>query len=78
MTTGCPKKTPHFGFCLISLIRNMLEAWYIFHLKGGIHRSAWSAKIYLYDTRELRYKQNNIGYHLSKILNIEQSKCLEN
>ena len=47
--------------------KNMLEGWYIFHLKGEIHSSVWSTKTFLYDFRELRYKQNNMGYQLSRI-----------
>ena len=69
--TGCLKKNAPLWSLLISLVRNMLEGWYIFHFKGGIHRSVWSTKTFLYDIRELRYKQNNMGYHISKILNIE-------
>ena len=71
MVQGVPKKPAHFGFCLISLVRNMLEGCYMFYFKGGIHRSVWITKTFLYDIRELRYKQNNMGYHISKNLNIE-------
>ena len=65
--TGCLKKTAPLQFCLISLVRNILEGWYIFHFKGGIHRSIWSTKTFLYDIREPRYKLNNIGYHIPNI-----------
>ena len=37
------------------------------HLKGGIHSFVWSTKSFLYKIRELRYKQNNIGYQILKI-----------
>ena len=59
------------SFCLISLATNMLEGWEIFHLKGGIHRSFWIVRLFLYDIRELRYKQNKI----SQLFNI--AKCVE-
>ena len=71
-STGCPKKRP-LWFCLISLVRNILESWSIFHLKSGIHRSIWSTWTFLYNIRELRCKRNNKEYHTSKFLNIEQS-----
>ena len=60
------KKNAPLCFCLISLVTNMLEGWYIFHLKGWIHRSVWSTKTFLYDIRELRYKQNNMVYQIPK------------
>ena len=70
--TGCLKKIPHFCFYLISLIIN------IFHLKGGmLHRSVWNTKTFSYIIRKLRYKQNNMGYRLLKILNIIQSRVLK-
>ena len=50
------------GFCLISLAISMLEGWNMIHLKGGIHSSVWSTKTFLYNIREPRYKQNNMGY----------------
>ena len=57
------------SFCLISPATNMLEGYDIFLLKGGIHSFIWSTKTFLYDMRELRYKQNKIGYHISRISN---------
>ena len=30
--------------------------------------SVWSTKTFLYDIRELRYQQNNMGYQISRIL----------
>ena len=54
-------------FCLISLATKMLEGWDIYHLKGGIHSFAWSTKTFLYDIRELRYKQNKMVYPISRI-----------
>ena len=75
--TGCLKKNAPLWFCLISLVRNILEGWSIFHLKGGIHRSIWSTKTFLYDIVELRYKRNNMEYQISKFLNIEQSSVLK-
>ena len=64
------------SFCLISLATNMLEGWDIIHLKGEIHSSVWSAKIFLYDIREPRYKQIKMGYQISKISDIGQSNIL--
>ena len=64
-------------FCLISLAANMLEGWEIIHWKGGIDSFVWSTNTFLYDIWEPRYKQNKIGYHISKCLNIGQYKCLE-
>ena len=46
----------------ISTTIKMLEGWNIFYLKGGIHGSVLSTKTFLYDIRELRYKQIKIGY----------------
>ena len=40
----------------VSLDPNMLEGWYIFHLKGRIHSSVLSTKTSLYDIREPSYK----------------------
>ena len=60
-----------------SLATNMLEGWDIIHWKGGIHSFVWSTKTFLCDIWEPRYKQNSIGYQISKCLNIGQSKCLE-
>ena len=71
------KKNALLWFCLICLVRNILEAWSIFHLKGGIYRSIWSTKTFLYDIREPRYKRNNMEYHISKFLNIKQSCVLK-
>ena len=61
------------SFCLISLAANMLEGWDIIHWKGGIHSFVWSTKTFLCDIWEPRYKQNKIGYQISKCLNIGQS-----
>ena len=70
------KKLCHL-FCLISLYTNMLEGWDIFHMKGGILRFIWSTKTFLYDIRELRYKQNNMGYKKPRDWNDKQSNFLE-
>ena len=61
------------SFCLISLATNMLEGWDIINLKGGIHSFVLSTKTFLYDIRELRYKQIKMEYEISKCLNIEKS-----
>ena len=58
------------GFCLISLATNMLESLHIIHWKGGIHSFVWSTKTFLYNIREPRYKQIEMGYQISKCLNI--------
>ena len=44
----------------------MLKGCDIFHMKGGIRSFIRSTKTFLYDIRELRYKQNNLGYQKSK------------
>ena len=75
--TGCPKKNAPLWFCLIFLVRKILEGWYIFHFKGGIDRSIWNTKTFLYGIREPRHNQNNMEYHISKFLNIEQSSVLK-
>ena len=69
---GEPKKF-HCSFRFISFATNMLEGWDIFYLKGGIQSSIWSRNTFLYVIRELRYKQNNIGYQISRIWNKDQS-----
>ena len=38
----------------------MLEGWNIIRLKGGMHSSVCNTKTFLYDIRELRYKQIKI------------------
>ena len=65
------------SFCSPSLARNMLEDWKIIHLKGEIHSSVWSTKTFLYDIRELRYKQNNMRYQISRIINNDQSDIVK-
>ena len=64
LTTGCFKKNFTLGISIISPAINMLEGWDILHLKGGIHSSVWSTKIFLYNIREPRYNQNKIGYKI--------------
>ena len=51
------KKKMRRSFCSISVATNMLEGWDIFHLNGGIHRSMWSTKTFLYDIWGPRYKE---------------------
>ena len=75
--TGCFKKNFTLSFSLISLSIDMLEGWYISHLKGGIHSSVWSTKTFLYNIREPRYKQNDMGYKMSRIWYNQQSDYLE-
>ena len=43
------------------------SARYTFNLIGGIHSSVWSAITFLCPIRNPRYKQNNMGYHISRI-----------
>ena len=71
------QKKMRLSFCIISLVTNMLEGRDIIHWKGGIHSFVWSTKTFLYDIWEPRYKQNKIGYQISKCLNIGQSQCLK-
>ena len=67
----------HRSFCVIYLATNVPEGSDIIHLKGEIHSSIWSPKTFLYDIRELRYKQNNMGYQMSGILNNDQSNIVK-
>ena len=62
----------HRSFCIFFLAKNMPEDSDIIHLKGEIHSSVWSTKTFLYDIREPRYKENNMGYQISRILNNDQ------
>ena len=55
----------------------MLEGLDIFHMKGGILRFIWSTKTFLYDIREPRYKQNNLGYQKSRDENNKQFNVME-
>ena len=67
---GGAKKTSlnlRHNFCIIHLATKMLEGWDISHLKGRIHSFVWSTKSFLYNIRELRYEQNNMGYQILKI-----------
>ena len=75
--TGCPKKNASKIVWIISPTTNMLEGWDIFNLKGGIHCSVWSTKTFLYNIREPRYEQNNMGYQISMIWNDKQSNILK-
>ena len=65
------------SFYLTSLAANMLEDWDIILVKGGIHSSVWSTQTFLYDIREPKYKQINIGYQIFKIVDIRQSSVLK-
>ena len=69
---GVQKKMSR-SFCLISPLTNLLEGWDIIHWKGGIQSFVWSTKTFLYDIWEPRYKQIEMGYQISKCLNIAQS-----
>ena len=69
---GVQKKMSR-SFCLKSLDTNILESRAIIHWKGGIHSLVCSTKTLLYDIREPRYKQIEMGYQISKCLNIGQS-----
>ena len=53
-------------FCLISTATNMPEGWDIFHVKGGIRSSIWSAKTFLHDIRdEVIAKQYRVSDFMS-------------
>ena len=71
------KKNFTHGISIISLVINMLEDWGISHLKGGINSYVWNTKIFLYDIREQRYKQNNLSYQIWRIWINEQSYSLQ-
>ena len=62
--TGCLKKKN----ALFLWLKNLLEVWDTFHLKGGIHSSVLSTKTFLSNIRKLRYKQIKLGYQISKII----------
>ena len=78
-TTGFSKNPHHkvlLGFSSIVLASNMLEGWYIFHSKGGIHSCVWSTKPFLYDIKEPRYKQIKMRRQI-KINSIGQTSVLK-
>ena len=70
------KNSPNLrhSFGLIPLAPNMLDGWDIILVKGEIHSSVGSTKTFLYNIRELRYEQNNIGHQISRI---DQSHILK-
>ena len=51
----------------------MLEGWDLIDWKSGIHSFVLSTKAFLYDIQELRYKQIEMEYQISKCFNIEKS-----
>ena len=55
------------SFCLISSATNRVKGWYTFYLKGVNHSALWSTKTFVHDAGKARYKQNNMGYQISKI-----------
>ena len=70
---GVPKKTHHkvlCSFCLITPATISLESWDISQMKGDIHRFIFSTISFLSDIGELRYRQNNTGYQVIKIVKI--------
>ena len=73
--TGCPKKHSYKIVWLMSPATNML--WDISYLKGGTCSSVWSTKTFIYDIREPRYKQNNMGYQILRNWIDEQSNFLK-
>ena len=62
------RKKMRRSFCLIPQNLNILEDWDMIHLKGDIHRYVLSTSSFLCDIREPRYRQNNIGYQIIKIV----------
>ena len=74
---GQIKTKMHSSFRVMFLATNMPEVWNIIHFKGKIHSSVWSTKTFLYDIRELRYKQNNMGYQISRIIKNDQSNSVK-
>ena len=67
----------HNSFCVIFLATNIPEGWDIMHSKGEVHSSVWSSKTFLYHIREPRYKEIKMGYQITKVLDIGQSKSLK-
>ena len=66
--TGCPRKKFLLGFDLISLATSSEESWDIPKMKGDIHRGIFGASSFLWDIRELRYRQNKTWYQMIKIV----------
>ena len=65
----------HRSFCLISPAINILEGYDIIHLNGDIHRYVLSTSSFLCDIGEPRYKQNKMGYQISRIRNTVLLRC---
>ena len=63
------------SFCLKSLATSILEGWTIFHLKGDIHSFVSSTSSFLCDIWEPWYKQNKMGYQISRIRNTVLLQC---
>ena len=66
--TGCPKKNAPLWFCFITPSTSSLQSWDISQTKGDIHMYVLSTDSFLCDIGEPRYKQNNTGYHIIKIV----------
>ena len=44
----------------------ILEGWDIFHFEGDILRHVSSSTSFLYNIKEPKYKENNIGHQISR------------
>ena len=64
------------SYCLISPATSTQKDWDIFHLKGDIHSFVSGTSSFLCDIGESRYKQNKIGYQISRIRNDVLTKVL--
>ena len=62
--------------CLLSPATSTQKDWDIFHLKGDIHGFVSGTSSFLCDIGESRYKQNKIGYQISRIRNDVLTKVL--
>ena len=66
------------SFCLISPATINLQSCDIFQMKGDIQRYVMSTNSFLSDIGELRYRQNNIGYQIIKIVKYRLISYLQN
>ena len=58
---------------IITLAMNILGGWDQFNLKGDTLRRASSSSSFLYNIKELKYKQNKMGHQISKKLDFQIS-----
>ena len=64
---GVSKKMSR-SFYLISLATSSLESWDVSQIKADIHRYVLSTISFLCDIGEPRYRQNDTGYRINRIV----------